>query len=104
VFIHGELHVRSMHIAEYLLGTYANHESKRVRKLLLKKTELKALEKRTNERGFTIVPYKIYFNERGLAKIKIALAQGKKTFDKRETLKERDQKRELDALKKIKLR
>ncbi|MFM2269808.1 MAG: hypothetical protein RL757_3249 [Bacteroidota bacterium] len=104
VFMHGELYVRGLHISEYLMGTYANHESRRIRKLLLRKTELKSLEKRSTERGFTIVPYKIYFNERGLAKLRIALAQGKKTFDKRETLKERDQKRELDAVKKIKLR
>lgn len=104
LFQHGELYVRGMHISEYLFGTYANHESRRIRKLLLKKTELKSLEKRTTEKGFTIVPYKIYFNERGLAKMRIALAQGKKSFDKRETIKQRDQKREMDVIKKIKLR
>lgn len=102
-FKNSELFVKSMHISEYSTGSYFNHDTRRLRKLLLRKPELRTLEKKIAEKGFTIVPYKIYFNERGFAKLKIALAQGKKEYDKRETLKQRDQKRELDALKKIKL-
>lgn len=99
-FIEGELFIRNLHISEYALGTYYNHEAKRVRKLLLKKEELNKLIRKTAEKGFTIVPYRIYTTERGFIKIEIALAQGKKSFDKRETLKERDSKRDLDRIKK----
>lgn len=95
------LYVRSMFIAEYENGTYANHETRRVRKLLLRKPELRKLERRVKERGLTIVPYKLYLSDRGLAKLEIALAQGKKTHDKRESIKEKDNKRELDRMKKI---
>ncbi len=90
----GELWIKNMHISEYKLGTYYNHEPKRDRKLLLKKSELKKLHRKVMEKGFTIVPVKVYFSERGLVKIEIALAQGKKSFDKRHSIKEKDMKRE----------
>ena len=102
-FQKGELFVKSLFIGEYKYGTYANHETRRTRKLLLKKQELKKLEKKVKERGFTIVPYRLYISERGLAKLEIALAQGKRSYDKRESIKERDNKRDLDRLKKIKI-
>ncbi len=102
-FDQGELYIRNLYIAEYENGTYANHEPRRPRKLLLRQTELRKLERRVSEKGMTIVPYRMYFNERGFVKIEIALAQGKKAFDKRESIKERDNKREMDKLKKIRL-
>ena len=96
VFKDDELYVHSLFIAEYDHGNIYNHETRRTRKLLLKRTELRKLDKRTKEKGFAIVPYKIYFNERGKAKILIALAQGKKSYDKRNSIKEKDMKRDLD--------
>ena len=102
-FQDGELMLRNMHISEYSFGSYMNHETRRVRKLLLRRAELDKLFRRVSEKGFTVVPYRIFFSDRGLIKLEIALAQGKKSFDKRETLKERDNKRELDQLRKIKL-
>lgn len=102
-FIGEELFVKSMYIAEYSQGNIYNHEARRLRKLLLRGAELKTLLKRVSEKGFTIVPYRIYFNERGFAKLEIALAQGKKAYDKRATIKERENKKEMDRLKKIKL-
>ena len=102
-FQKGELFVKSLFIGEYKYGTYANHETRRTRKLLLKKQELKKLEKKVKERRFTIVHYRLYISERGLAKLEIALAQGKRSYDKRESIKERDNKRDLDRLKKIKI-
>ncbi|HMY74187.1 MAG TPA: SsrA-binding protein SmpB, partial [Blastocatellia bacterium] len=101
LFEGGELWVRNMYIAEYEYGTDNNHEPRRNRKLLLRKTELRKLERRVKEKGFTIVPYKIYINDRGFAKLLIELAIGKKAFDKRETIKARDEKRHLDQMKKI---
>jgi SsrA-binding protein len=98
-----ELYVKSMYIAEYSQGTYYNHEARRLRKLLLRGAELKALLRRVSEKGFTIVPYRLYFSDRGLVKLEIALAQGRKTHDKRANIKERENKREMDRLKKIKL-
>lgn len=103
VFRKGELFIRQMNIAEYKYGNQNNHEPKRERKLLLKRAELKKFERRVKEKGYTIVPYRLYFNERGYAKIEIALAQGKASYDKRDTIKERQNKREMDRLKKIKL-
>jgi len=94
-FLNNELYIRNMHIAEYSHGSFYNHESKRDRKLLLSKKELNKLRVKGDEKGFTIIPLRIFINERGLAKVEIALAQGKKEFDKRETIKERDTKREL---------
>lgn len=100
-FFDDGLYIRNMHIAEYSHGSFYNHESKRDRKLLLTKKELKKLKAKGDEKGFTIIPLKIFINDRGFAKIEIALAQGKKDFDKRETIKERETKRELDrAMKK----
>ena len=96
LFQQGELILKSAFIAEYKHGNINNHETRRDRKLLLKKAELKKLERRVNEKGLTIVPYKFYFSERGFAKIEIWLAQGKKTFDKRESIKQKDLKRELE--------
>lgn len=100
IFEKGELYVRNLYIAEYVLGTHFNHEPTRKRKLLLRKTELKKIAKRVNEKGFTIVPYRLYWSERGMVKLEIYLASGKKSFDKRQVMKERDAKRSLDRLKK----
>ncbi len=100
LFKKGELFVKNLFIKEYTFGNQFNHEETRERKLLLKKAELKKLEKKVKEKGFTIVPYKLYLNERGIAKLEIALAQGKKSFDKRNAIKQKDQKRELDRMKK----
>ncbi len=96
VFEHGELYLKNLHISEYEQASMFQHEVKATRKLLLKKTELKKLERRVAEKGLTIVPYKIYFSERGHAKCEIFLAQGKKEFDKRNTIKDRDIQRDLD--------
>lgn len=102
VFQNGELYIKGMHIAEYKYGTHNNHEPVRTRKLLVKKAELKKLERKVKEKGHTIVPYKLYISERGFAKVLIELAQGKKSYDKRESIKARDSKRDLDRIKKIK--
>ncbi len=99
-FDKGELYIRSMYIAEYDHGTYNNHESRRVRKLLLRGTELKKLEKKVKEKGLAIIPYQVYITDRGFVKISIALGQGKKVHDKRNTIKDRDDKRKLDRIKK----
>ena len=96
VFEDGELYLKQLHINEYELASMSQHEAKSARKLLLKKTELKKLEKRVGEKGLTIVPYRIYFSERGHAKCEIWLAQGKKEIDKRNTIKERDVQRDID--------
>jgi SsrA-binding protein len=101
IFQHGELYIKSLYVAEYKHGNRNNHETRRDRKLLLKRAELKKLERRVNEKGLTLVPYKIYLSERGLIKVEISLAQGKKSYDKRKTIQERDQKRELDRLRKL---
>jgi SsrA-binding protein len=98
VFIKDELFVRDMHIAEYTYGTYNNHDPKRDRKLLLTGRELKKWRTKVNEKGYTIVPVVLFVNERGLAKIEIALAKGKHHYDKREDLKKKDSKRELNRL------
>ena len=85
-----------MYISEYSHGTHYNHDPKRDRKLLLTARELKKLSTRVKEKGFTIVPVQMYINEKGLAKLDIALARGKHTFDKRETLKRKDTQREME--------
>ena len=97
-FINGQLYVRNLHIAEYSYGSFYNHEAKRDRILLLNKKELKKLQTRGEEKGLTIVPLALFISERGFAKLEIGLAQGKKTFDKRETMKERDSKIELSRV------
>ena len=94
-FHKGELWIKSLHIAEYSHGTYHNHEPLRERKLLLNKKELKKLESKLKEKGFTIVPLSIFFNDKGLAKIEVGLGKGKKLHDKRETIKARDSEREI---------
>ena len=100
-FMNSQLYVRNMHIAEYSHGSFYNHEQKRDRVLLLQKKELKKLRDRSEEKGFTIVPLALFISERGFAKLEIGLAQGKKSFDKREIIKERESKIELDrAMKK----
>lgn len=101
-FIDGELYVINMMIDEYKLGTFYNHKIKRERKLLLHKRELIKWEKKTKDVGITIVPLKLYINSRGKAKLIIALARGRKLFDKRETIKDRENKRNLDRLIKLK--
>lgn len=94
-FSNGELWVKNMHIAEYFYGSYNNHAARRDRKLLLQRKELRKLQGATKTPGFTIVPTRMFINERGLCKVVIALAKGKKEFDKRQTLKEKDDKREM---------
>lgn len=96
IFEGGELYIKQLHINEYEHASMSQHEAKGTRKLLLKKTELKKLEKRVAEKGLTIIPYRIFFSERGHAKCEIWLAQGKKEFDKRNTIKERDVQRDVD--------
>ena len=96
LFIDNELYVREMHIAIYTLGTIYNHEPKRDRKLLLTRRELKKLQGKVTERGFTIIPTLLFVNEKGLAKLSIALAKGKHFYDKRETLKKKDVSRYIE--------
>lgn len=97
---HGELFVINMTVQEYDYGNHFNHKPKAERKLLLNKKELKKLEKEVKNTGLTIVPLKLFINEKGFAKLNIALAKGKKMFDKRESIKDRDNKRNLDRIKK----
>jgi len=99
-FHEGELFVINSTIEEYLYGTHYNHKTKSERKLLLNKKELKKLNKDSDNKGLTIVPLRLYTNEKGLAKLEIALCRGKKNYDKRESLKEQDTKRDLDRIKK----
>ena len=96
----GELFVINMTVQEYNHGNHFNHRPKAERKLLLNKKELRKLEKEVKNTGLTIIPTKLFINEKGFAKLKIALAKGKKLFDKRETIKDRDNKRNLDRIKK----
>jgi SsrA-binding protein len=101
VFKKGELYVKNIHISEYKEGGYNNHEPKRDRKLLLHKRELEKLSKKKIDVGLTIIPVKMYINAKGLAKMQIALAKGKKMHDKRESLKAKDDKRAMDRAMKI---
>jgi len=96
----GELFVINMSIEEYAYGNYSNHRPKAERKLLLNKRELRKLEKEVKNTGLTIVPLRLFINEKGFAKLEIALAKGKKLYDKRESIKDRDNKRDLDRIKK----
>jgi SsrA-binding protein len=98
-FFNNELYVKEMHIAPYEFARNYNHEAKRDRKLLLNKREIKKLLVKNKEKGLTIVPIRIFLNEKGLAKLEIALAKGKKIYDKRENIKERDLKRDMARLK-----
>ena len=96
----GELFVINMTVQEYDHGNHFNHRPNAERKLLLNKKELRKLEKEVKNTGLTIIPTKLFINEKGFAKLKIALAKGKKLFDKRETIKDRENKRNLDRIKK----
>ena len=95
IFHNGELWIRSFHISEYSHGTVNNHDPIRERKLLLNRRELKKLDSKIREKGYTIVPLRLFFNEKNLAKVEIGLAKGKKLHDKRETIKQRDTEREV---------
>lgn len=95
IFHQGELFIKSLHISEYSFGTTQRHEPMQERKLLLTKRELKKMEAKMTEKGYTIVPLKIYFNEKNIAKIEIGLGKGKKLHDKRESIKKRDTEREI---------
>lgn len=92
----GEVWVKNMYIAEYFYGTYNNHSARRDRKLLLNKKEIHKIENAARNNGFTLVPTRLFLNDRGLAKVIIAIAKGKKEYDKRDSIKERDDKREMD--------
>lgn len=96
IFEGDELFIRSMHISEYHHGGYSNHDPKRDRKLLLTKRELKRIASKTIEKGLTIVPVTLFTNEKGWAKLTIAIAKGKKFYDKRDSIKQRDADRDLD--------
>lgn len=99
-FRENELYVKGMHISEYEFGNIRNHDPKRDRKLLLSRRELRKLAKNVKEKGLTIIALHIFLNEKGFAKLEIALAKGKKEYDKREDLKKKDSKRELDRMMK----
>ena len=96
VFIGNELFVREMHVSEYRFGSYLNHPAKRDRELLLTRKELRKLQNKIKERGLTIIPVMLYVNPSGLAKLQISLARGKKFFDKRDSIKEKDSRRDLE--------
>ena len=95
-----ELWIRGMHIAEYEFGTYSNHEPKRERKLLLNRQELNKLQKKLKDQGLTIIPLRLFVTQKGWAKLEIALAKGKKLYDKRESLKEKNTQRDIERAKK----
>ena len=95
IFHNGELFIKSFHIAEYAFGNLNNHDPLRERKLLLNKRELKKIETKLKEKGYTLIPLRLFFNEKNLAKVEIGLGKGKKLHDKRETIKQRDTDREI---------
>lgn len=97
-FDKGELWVKNMNIAQYFYGTYNNHAARRERKLLLQKKELRKLEADSLNPGYTIVPVRMFINDKGLAKLVIALAKGKKEYDKRQSLREKQDRREMDRV------
>lgn len=99
-----EMYVRGMQIAEYKFGTYNNHSPERERKLLLKRKEIKRLRRKTKESGNTIISIQLFFSETGYAKLQIGLATGKKQYDKRESIKQNDAKRQIDRMHKFKVR
>lgn len=100
-FRNSELWIRNMSISEYFNRGYVNHDPMQERKLLLNRTELKKLERKVKEKGFTIVATRLFISERGLAKVNIAIGRGKKEYDKRETIKKRDTQRQDSRLKKL---
>ena len=95
IFHQGELFVKSLHISEYAFGTYTNHEPMQERKLLLNKRELKKLENKVNEKGYSIIPLRLFLAESGYFKLEIGLGKGKKSYDKRNTIKERESDRDI---------
>ena len=95
---HGEVWVKNMYVAEYFFGTYNNHAPRRDRKLLLNRKEIRRLQTAAKDRGFTLVPTRLFINERGLAKLVLAIARGKKEYDKRQSIRERDDRREMDRM------
>ena len=103
LFIKDELYVRSLHISPYRHGTRNNHLDRRDRKILMKKQELKKLQRKVKEKGASIIPFRLYFTDRGFVKLEIALTKGKKSYDKRHSIKERENKRDLNRLNKMKL-
>lgn len=100
IFDNKELWAKNVYIAEYFYGTYNNHNAHRDRKLLLTRKEMRGLMNDTKEPGLTIVPLRLYFNEKGLAKMDIALCRGKKQYDKRDSIRDREDKRDLDRARK----
>lgn len=98
VFINNELWVKNIHISEYKEGSYNNHIPKRDRKLLLNRTELRKIQNETKDKGITIIPTRLFINDKGLAKLEIAVAKGKKLYDKREDIKEKDAKRQMERV------
>ncbi|HIX75814.1 MAG TPA: SsrA-binding protein SmpB [Candidatus Parabacteroides intestinipullorum] len=92
----GEVWVKNMYVAEYFYGTYNNHVARRDRKLLLNKKEIRKIFDAIRTSGFTVVPTRLFINEKGLAKLVIAIAKGKKEYDKRDSIRERDDRREMD--------
>ncbi len=93
-FENGELYLKSLHISEYAFGTLVNHEPMQERKLLMTKRELKKLEVKIKEKGFSLIPLRVYFDENGRVKVEVGLCRGKKSYDKRQVIKEREAKRE----------
>ena len=100
VFIENELWIKNLHISEYSNGGYVNHEPKRERKLLLNRQELEKINGKVTTKGMTIIPTRLFVNDKGRAKLEITVAKGKKLFDKRESLKDKDNKRDLDRIRK----
>jgi SsrA-binding protein len=98
LFMDGELFIRSLHISPYTEGTHYNHDPMRDRKLLLTKREMRKLNENLKDQGLTIIPVRLFTSERGFAKLNIALAKGKKLYDKRDSIKEKDIKRETDRM------
>lgn len=94
-FNKGELFIKSLYIAEYSFGTYTNHDPTRDRKLLLNRRELAKLESKTKEKGYSIIPLRLFINENGIAKMEVGLGRGKKSFDKRNSIKERESERNI---------
>ena len=94
----GEVWVKNMYVAEYFFGTYNNHAPRRDRKLLLNRKEIRRLQTAAKDRGFTLVPTRLFINERGLAKLVLAIGRGKKEYDKRQSIRERDDRREMDRM------
>ena len=99
VFVDNELYVKNLHIEVYNSGGYTNHEPKRDRKLLLNRQELNKMQGKVKEKGNSIIPIRLFINEKGKAKLEIVLAKGKKIYDKRESIKEKDLKRDMDKIK-----